>query len=185
MENKLEGIDHSWTLFLDRDGVINVRPMNDYVKKWSEFEFLPGVTDAIKILSSLFPRILIVTNQQGIGKDLMTPRDLYVIHENMKKEINSHDGRIDEIYYCPDLYTKSNHCRKPGIRMARWAKRDFPEIDFKKSIMVGDTSNDMLFGRKMKMHTVLIGNPSEVKESLVDQNFSSLIEFADSLSAIV
>ena len=185
MEEIRKNLDKSWTLFLDRDGVINVRPYQDYVKIWDEFEFLPEVTTALKILAHRFERIVIVTNQQGIAKNLMTPRDLYIIHENMKKEIVSTGGRIDAIYYCPDHYTKPNHCRKPGIRMAKWAKRDFPEINFSKSIMVGDTTNDMRFGRKVDMKTVLIDdNTSEVDVVLVDYAFSSLIEFAESISAI-
>ena len=66
-------IDKSWTLFLDRDGVINVRLIDDYVKNINEFEFLPGVLEAFKIFSEKFGRIIIVTNQQGVGKGLMVP----------------------------------------------------------------------------------------------------------------
>ncbi|HWB62438.1 MAG TPA: hypothetical protein VG603_02930, partial [Chitinophagales bacterium] len=58
-------IDKNWTLFLDRDGVINLLYPNDYVKKWDEFYFLEGVLDALKKLSGIFRRIIIVTNQQG------------------------------------------------------------------------------------------------------------------------
>ncbi len=185
MEEIKQKIDKSWTLFLDRDGVINVRPYHDYVKSWDAFEFLPGVKEAFKKLSTIFDRIIIVTNQQGIGKNLMKPRDLFVIHENMKKEVEEFGGRIDAIYYCPDLYTKSNHCRKPGIRMAKWAKRDFPEIKYKKSIMVGDTSNDMRFGRKVGMKTVFIrSEPEDVDKNLYDAQFNSLFDFATSFSAI-
>ena len=119
MEEVIKNIDKSWTLFLDRDGVINVRPVNDYVKTWDEFIFLPGVLSAFKVFSGIFDRILIVTNQQGIAKNLMTPRDLYVIHQNMMKEIIANGGRLDGIYYCPDMYNKPHHCRKPGIRMAK------------------------------------------------------------------
>jgi histidinol-phosphate phosphatase family protein len=184
MKELIKKIDNSWSLFLDRDGVINVRPYNDYVKSWDEFTFLPGVTGALEILAPVFDRIFIVTNQQGIGKNLMTPRDLYVIHQKMLSEINANKGRIDAIYYCPDLYTKPNHCRKPGIRMARWAKRDYPEVHYRKSIMVGDTANDMRFGRKLGMKNVFVGDePIEEDKKLYDFRFSGLAEFASAFVA--
>ena len=65
-------IDRGWTLFLDRDGVINRRIVDDYVKSWDQFKFLPGVPDAIKRLAGVFGRIIVVSNQQGIGIGLMT-----------------------------------------------------------------------------------------------------------------
>ena len=97
MTNKLD-IDKTWTLFLDRDGVINLHYPNDYVKNWDEFYFLEGVLDAIKLLSNIFKRIIIVTNQQGVGKELMTREDLDFIHAEMLKEVRKHGGRIHAIY---------------------------------------------------------------------------------------
>jgi D-glycero-D-manno-heptose 1,7-bisphosphate phosphatase len=73
-------IDASWTLFLDRDGVVNKRLMNDYVKSVGEFELLPDVDEAIRLAGSVFGTIVVVTNQQGIGKGLMTERNLSDIH---------------------------------------------------------------------------------------------------------
>ncbi len=83
-------IDESWTLFLDRDGVINRRLMGDYVKSLDEFEILPGVLGAIKNFSKKFGRIVIVTNQQGIGKGLMTNEDLNAVHQYLHaKEVRA------------------------------------------------------------------------------------------------
>ena len=172
------------SLFLDRDGVINHRPPADYVKKREEFKFLPGVLEALKLLSDRFQRIIIVTNQQGIGKNLMTHEDLKSVHQNMLDEIKVNGGRIDGIYYCPDLDTKQNSCRKPGVRMAEMAKNDFPEIDLNNSLMAGDTASDMAFGRNTGMKTILIGEQDEtIKKDLVDYHFHSLFDFAKSLSA--
>ncbi len=171
-------------LFLDRDGVINYRPPNDYVKKWAEFEFLPGVLKALKILSVRFQKIILITNQQGIGKNLMTHEDLHIIHQKMLDEIKANGGRIDCIYYCPDLATKPHTCRKPGIKMAEMAKNDFPEINFNNSLMVGDTASDMTFGRNAGMKTILVGSQNEViKKDLVDYYFRILFDFAKSVSA--
>ncbi len=145
MNLKNWNIDTSWTLFLDRDGLINKRLPDDYVKKWDDFTFLPGVLKAIALLSRIFKRIIIVTNQQGIGKGIMTETDLRHIHEQMQKTIRNHDGRIDAIFFCPDLATKKPNCRKPGKALAVKAKEQFPEISFSKSIMAGDMESDVAF----------------------------------------
>ena len=160
-------IDKTWTLFLDRDGVINVRLIDDYVKNINEFEFLPGVLEAFKIFAEKFGRIIIVTNQQGIGKGLMTLQDVNSIHDFMLKAIESQQGRVDKIYVCPQLKSDPNNFRKPSPRMAYMAQHDFPEIDLEKSIMIGDSNSDIEFGRNAGMYTILIGN-----------EFDSLLEFA-------
>ena len=86
MNLKLTNFDASWTLFLDRDGVINTKVENDYIKRWNDFHFIPGVLVSMPILRKKFNRILIVTNQQGIGKGLFTEMDLSVIHTKMQTE---------------------------------------------------------------------------------------------------
>jgi len=143
-------------LFLDRDGVINKRNPHGYITKWEDFIFLEGVLESLKAFSSFFQRIIIITNQQGIGKGLMTEMELKNIHEKLKDTVTNHGGRIDAIYHCPVLKQKSNNCRKPGIKMAQKAQEEFPEIDFAKSIMVGDTESDMLFAQNAGMSSVLL-----------------------------
>jgi len=179
------GIDKTWTLFLDRDGVINLHYPNDYVKKWQEFYFLEGVLNALKNLSHVFKRIIVVTNQQGVGKGLMTKGDLQLIHDEMLKEVRKYGGRIHAIYAATDLVENDIHqMRKPNTGMALKAKKDFKEIDFSKSIMVGDTGSDMQFGKNSGMITVFVGDDSKIKtteKSLVDFRFDSLNEFANSL----
>jgi len=92
-------IHQNWTLFLDRDGVINKRKIGDYIKIIDEFEFLPDVKEALSILAKYFNKIIIVTNQQGIGKGIMTEDDLRDIHKYMLEEILKSGGRIDAIYH--------------------------------------------------------------------------------------
>ncbi len=123
-------VDKSWTLFLDRDGVINKRIENDYVKKPDEFHLLPGAVEAIAKLSSHFGRVIVVTNQQGIGKGLYTHDDLAAVHEKLTEAVDHAGGRIDAIYYAPQLAAEKSHMRKPGIGMALLAKEKFPEINF-------------------------------------------------------
>jgi histidinol-phosphate phosphatase family protein len=132
------------TLFLDRDGVINKLRPDDYVKSWEEFEFLPHVLEAFARWNKHFKHIIVVSNQRGIGKGIMTTNDLDNIHVRMIEEIKAHDGRIDKIYFCPAL-SDTDVNRKPNIGMALQAKHDFPDIDFNKSMMIGDSDVDIQF----------------------------------------
>lgn len=174
-------IDNTWALFLDRDGVINKKLDNDYVKHSTEFEFIDGSLNALRILSNLFKTIVVVTNQQCIGKKIIYPEDLDLIHKNMLYEITFMKGRIDKVYYSPYLAAENHPTRKPNIGMALQAKQDFKTIDFNKSIIVGDSLSDMEFGRNAKMKTVYISD-IEKKDERIDFNFKSLIYFAHKLS---
>lgn len=179
MSLKNLNIDASWTLFLDRDGVINKRIVDDYVKKWDEFEFLEGVIKALEIFDKKFGRIFVVTNQQGIGKGLMRMEDLEIIHKNMQYEISFFKGRIDKIYFSPYLAAENHPDRKPGIGMALRAKKEFPEIDFSRSVMVGDSGSDIEFGKAAGMKTVFIGEENKYN---ADMLFHSLYDFARFIS---
>ena len=116
------------TLFLDRDGVINRLRPDDYVKNWEEFEFMPGMLDRLARWSGRFRRILVVTNQRGVGKGIMSLDDLNRIHDRMIEEIERHGGRIDRVYFCTAL--------SPTIRTAsrRRAWRSRPASTFPTSI---------------------------------------------------
>ena len=150
-------IDTSWTLFLDRDGVINKKLEGDYVKSTDEFEFLPYALEAIKLFSSRFHKVVIVTNQQGVSKCLMTENDLHKVHQHLLQKVQNFGGRIDAIYHAPQLAEENSIMRKPNIGMALQAKEEFPSIDFKKSIMVGDSISEMDFAQNTNMFAVLIG----------------------------
>ena len=153
-------IDSSWTLFLDRDGIINER-VDGYITDWKGFIFKTDFIDSISSLATLFSRIILITNQQGIGKGLMSKRDLEIIHEKMLKSIQEYGGRIDQIYYCPHLAEENCSCRKPKPGMALKAKEKYPDIDFNKSVMIGDTGRDIVFGRSLGMKTVYIPSREE------------------------
>ncbi len=148
-------IDKSWTLFLDRDGVINHEKYQDYVYNYDEFRFYDGVPEAMRVFAERFGLIVIVTNQKGIGKGLMTDADLHAIHQSMQAVIEDAGGRIDAIYYCSSI-DNDHPCRKPNPGMALQAKQDFPAIDLGKSLVVGNNISDMEFGRHAGMHTVFV-----------------------------
>ena len=169
-------INDDWTLFLDRDGVINVRIIDGYFTKTEEFEFLPNVIDAFKIFKNKFKRIIVVTNQQGVGKGIMTIEDVERVHKYMLQQIENQGGKIDKVYFCPQLKSEVDNYRKPSPQMAYFAKNDFPEIDLSKSIMVGDMNSDVEFGMNAGMKTVFIGD-NELK-LIPDSRYDSLYDFA-------
>jgi histidinol-phosphate phosphatase family protein len=172
------------TLFLDRDGVINVRNKHGYIRNTDEFHFLDNADKAIVILSHLFDRIIVVTNQQGIGKGIMTEDELSKIHFYLVSEIEKKGGRIDAIYHCPKLRSEKDNCRKPSPQLALWAKEDFPEINFKKSIMIGDMDTDIQMGKTLRMFTVKVGKENDQKHSdlQADIYVKSLLKFTELLS---
>ena len=184
MSLKSLNIDNSWSLFLDRDGVINKRIIGDYIKKLEEFRFLPGVLDAMYLFAGKFGKIFVVTNQQGIGKGLMSEIDLEIIHNHMLTEVKAHGGRLNKIYHSPYRAEENSIFRKPNPGLARKAKIDFPDIDFDKAIMVGDSISDMGFGRNAGMKTIFISSDKEYCEEnseLIDFVFKDLKGFAKAL----
>ena len=142
------------------------------------------------VVAILFPRlffrkhydlILIVTNQQGIGKGLMTEADLTAVHAKLQEALGD---TVDRIYHCPELERAHSFRRKPNIGMALQAHRDYPELRLKESVMVGDSMTDMLFGRRAGMQTVLVGDNSDVWQQqpyLVDRRYPTLLDYAQSL----
>lgn len=164
MRKTLPNIDSSWTLFLDRDGVINQRDFEGYIRSKEQFHFLPGVLNALAGFAQVFDRIIIVTNQQGVGKGLMTERNLEELHGYMLDKIVENGGRIDKVYAALNIRGARNDRRKPRPNMALEARQDFPEIDFKKSVMVGDTDGDIRFGMNLGMYTVLVNSKESVNE---------------------
>lgn len=178
-------VDGTWTLFLDRDGVININKDDSYVFNRDEFIFSEGALESISRLSRFFGRIIVVTNQRGVGKGLMTEADLHDIHGYMKEKIERTSGRIDDIFYCISA-DDAHPDRKPSPGMAYRAKEKFPEIDFSKSIMVGDKSIDMQWGRNIGAMTVWISSPrfkDTINPAEIDFACNSLFEFVHHLQS--
>ncbi len=168
-----------WSLFLDRDGVVNRRIPGGYVTCWEDFEFIPGALEALAVLSGIFIRIIIVSNQQGVGKGLMTMEELNEIDRRMKAMVKENGGRIDATYYAPYLANTRHTDRKPGTGMGLRAKADFPGISFSRSVMAGDSGSDIEFGKNLGMVTVWIGTGEKMADS--DFHFNSLLDFANVL----
>ncbi|HZS05714.1 MAG TPA: HAD family hydrolase [Blastocatellia bacterium] len=153
------------TIFLDRDGVINRRLPDDYVKSWAEFEFLPRAKEALRLFAEAGLRLVIVTNQRGVARGLMTEADLREIHERMLAELAAAGARVTAIYYCPHDSGQC-FCRKPQPGLLLRARQDFPEIDFARSVMIGDSPADLEAGRRAGCRTFFItGDPEEVADA--------------------
>lgn len=181
----LPAVNKEWTLFLDRDGVINVEKPMDYVRNWEEFQFNPGVLDAMRIFNQLFGRILVVTNQRGVGKGYMTEQDLLDVHDKMLEKIIKHGGRIDKIYYAPELEDDGPR-RKPNPTMGLEAMQDFTDIRIEKSFMIGNTFSDMEFGRNVGASTIFLPTTRTeppMPHPLVDFLFPDLLAAAKSFQA--
>ena len=180
---QLKKIDKSWTLFLDRDGVINEDKAGSYIFNPDEFHFLKGAPEFFKQLTEKFGHIIVVTNQRGVGRGLMTEKDLTAIHLKMTTAINAVGGKIDGIYFAPSIVNTDPE-RKPNPGMAFKAKSDFPSIDFSKSIMVGNKHSDMFFGKNAGMYTVFIAttNPETAfPHPDIDLRFDLLEDFVKAL----
>ncbi|MEX1000522.1 MAG: HAD-IIIA family hydrolase [Crocinitomicaceae bacterium] len=170
-------INKDWTLFLDRDGVINERLIDDYVKHLHELRIFDGVPEAIAFFNQLFKYVLVVTNQQGIGKGSMDESDLEIIHGYMNNVFENHGGKVDQFYFAPELAAEKNNNRKPGTGMGLAAQKDFPDIDFNKSIMIGDSESDIEFGTKLGMKTILLTNGRNIstKADYIFNNLQSVV----------
>lgn len=179
----LTKIDKSWTLFLDRDGVINHEKHKDYIHHRDEFQFYEGAKEAIALFTKKFNRIIVVTNQRGIGKGITRMEDVKLIHKNMSAEIVKAGGKIDAIYFCPDVDDASPD-RKPNPGMGLKAVKDFPDIDFSKTIMIGNTISDMQFGRNLGIKTIFLPTTRpevDLNDNRIDAVYPSLIAFANEL----
>lgn len=150
-------------VFLDRDGVICRRRPGDYVRRWAEFEFLPRAPEALALLTAHGYLTIVVTNQRGIARGLMTEEDLAEIHQRMCSALAAAGARLDAIYHCPHE-AGTCRCRKPGTGLFEQARADFPGLDFAGGYMIGDSPSDMEAGRRLRLRTILVrgsGNHGE------------------------
>lgn len=159
------------TIFLDRDGVI-CQDKKKYIKKWGEFEFIPHIFRVLRVFKDRGYRVIIVTNQGGVGEGLMTMNDVTGIHSRMKQRIYGEGGRIDAIYFCPHTKDDECICRKPKPGMFFFAKKNYPDIDFKNSFMIGDRWSDMDAASAVGIKTcMLIDQLTDLHKCRVEPDF--------------
>ncbi len=173
------------TLFLDRDGVINVQLVGDYVKCADELLLRDDFLRAIPLLKKHFKRFIVITNQQGIAKGICTTEQVNAVHQYLRQQLADNKLIINAIYFCPHLAGSGCDCRKPETGMMRQALADFPDIRLDQSFMVGDSLTDMQFGKRAGVPTAFIGKVTQENRADVLANstliVSSVFEFAQKL----
>jgi histidinol-phosphate phosphatase family protein len=133
-------------VFLDRDGTI-ARDVH-YCRRLEDFELLPTVTEAIRLLNENGFKVVVVTNQSGIARGYFTERTLAQIHDKMEVELAEYGAWVDAIYYCPHHPDEGCSCRKPGTALFHKAARE-QGIDLESSYVVGDMQMDIDAGKAL------------------------------------
>jgi histidinol-phosphate phosphatase family protein len=133
------------TVFLDRDGVINVDSPH-YVRHRDEFHFIPGSREAIARLTRAAIRVVIITNQSALHRGIMPLAELEAIHARLRAAVAQDGGCITDIRYCPHRPDKGCNCRKPQPGLILAAARRHA-IDLSRSVMIGDSAKDILAGK--------------------------------------
>jgi len=160
-------------VFLDRDGLINRRAApHDYIKAPEAFQLLPGVPEAIRALNQAGYLILVVTNQRGVARGMMTMDDVNNIHQYMREELSKHGAHIDGIYVCPHDYGQCR-CRKPDIGLFLQTEADF-EIIKSASWMIGDSGNDVEAGRRYGVKTILTTDLHQAVQTVLENEVSGM-----------
>ncbi|MDT3739236.1 MAG: HAD family hydrolase [Candidatus Kapabacteria bacterium] len=145
-------------VFFDRDGIINRRIVGEYVAEPDEFILNPEIPEILKYLKKQSFLIILITNQQGVDKGIMSLSELEIVHNFMQKLLQEKSGVIfDEIYYCTDLADTNSFYRKPNPGMLLDAIKKW-DIDPSKSIMIGDSDSDVIAGKKAGTATILVNN---------------------------
>lgn len=147
--NILEGT----TIFLDRDGTLNVDP--GYLKSAADLKLLPGVPEALARFKAAGARLVVVTNQSGVARGFLTLKDLDAIHARLQGLLEQHDAALDAIYFCPHHPDDGCLCRKPGRGMVDRAVAEL-QLDLKKSYVIGDHARDMQLARIIGARAVLV-----------------------------
>jgi D-glycero-D-manno-heptose 1,7-bisphosphate phosphatase len=131
------------TVFLDRDGTLNVKaPEGDYIRSPDQVVLLPGVADGVRRLNEAGMRLVVVSNQRGVARGLMTLDDLAAVQRRLADLLAEHGARIDRSYYCPHGVGECD-CRKPLPGLLLQAARDDPDVDLGNAVVIGDAESDV------------------------------------------
>ncbi len=168
-------------VILDRDGVINV-DSKDYIKTPEEWRALPGSLQAIGQLNKAGHKVVVATNQSGLGRHYYDEATLAAIHTKMAGELAQLGGHLDGIYYCPHKPEDDCDCRKPKPGLLEKIAADFPEL-FPDAVLIGDSLRDLEAAHSAGIRAILVktGNGGKTVEK-VDR---SKIEVFDDLAAVV
>jgi D-glycero-D-manno-heptose 1,7-bisphosphate phosphatase len=168
-------------VFLDRDGTINIE--KEYLFRVDDFEFIPGVPEAIRRLNQAGFFVVVVTNQSGVARGYYTEEDVENLHRYIAGELEKSGARVDAWLYCPHhpdgrgSYALPCSCRKPLPGMLTEAARRYA-LDLQRSVMIGDKHADIAAGQAAGCHTILVRTGYGGKE---ERHSSSASAVCDSL----
>lgn len=172
-------------LFFDRDGIINRRIIGGYVTTIEDFSFIPDffTVFAYAILKNYIP--IVITNQQGIGKGIMTVHQLRAIHAHMQATLHKITGHtFDDIRFCASLAQDNDPRRKPNPGMITESIHQW-NIDPAASWMIGDSESDIIAAQAAGVRTIFIGQPQDLTRVTPDHIFASMTELNDNLHRII
>lgn len=171
-------------LFLDRDGVL-IENNPTYVRSVAETHFIPGALDALARFRAARPewRVLIATNQAGVGKGLISPAAVEAIHALVLQQVRAAGGRIDGIYMCPHRSEENCSCRKPSPGMLLQAADEWG-LDLARSVMIGDAVTDVLAALAAGVTPVLVQSGLGTAADLSRAGLSHIRVWPDLASAI-
>ena len=152
-------------VFLDRDGTINKHI--EYLHEVSKFELIPGALEAMKKLKEAGYRLVIVTNQPGIGIGYFSKEEFFAVNREMLKAVSKAGFNIDKVYYCPHTRADNCSCRKPGIGMLKRAAQEL-NVVLEKSFMIGDMSSDVKAGLDAGCRSILLGTGQGGRDGLFE-----------------
>jgi len=140
-------------VFLDRDGTLNEHV--EYIHEVEKFRLIPGVVSALKRLKDHGFRLVVVTNQPGIGMGYFTKEDFFRVNRELLKAVRAEGVTLDRVYFCPHSDNDRCACRKPGTLLVERAVQEL-NIDIARSFVVGDMTGDVELGRRTGCRSVLV-----------------------------
>jgi D-glycero-D-manno-heptose 1,7-bisphosphate phosphatase len=143
-------------VFLDRDGVINVD--RGYVHRIEDFEFLPGAPEALARLQRAGWRLVVVTNQSGIGRGLFSEADYQRVTQHMREQLALRGVTLDSVFHCPHAPDYGCGCRKPKPGLLHYAAAHLG-LDLSHSVMVGDKECDLLAAEAAGLYASFLVSP--------------------------
>ena len=172
-------------VILDRDGVIN-HDSQDYIKTPEEWQPLPGSLNAIAALNAAGFRVVVVSNQSGIGRGLFSETEFSQIHRKMTSAVRAAGGEIAGFYYCPHRPDDDCDCRKPRPGLLERVKADF-NISLAGVPLIGDKITDVELARRVGARPILVltGYGQDTVATLDDNGVESFADLAAAARALI